>query len=98
MNFKIATMEAIKKRIKRRLKLGYPAGEIKHEIMQEGLSEEAVENIFNSLNKASNDRSGYGSESAKSQAYILIGSGLLITGVAILSFSRESLLGIIMAI
>jgi hypothetical protein len=70
--------EEKRKEIKKRLKSGYPAGELKNELLLQGYSEEEIEMAFNFSTKSKPTKQ----TKPKYQAFTLIGSCLLVTGIA----------------
>ena|SRR6478672_6626906 len=81
--------------VKKKLKAGYPAGEIKTELREQGYSEEKIEMIFNAtVDPSSQGKPIYSGEKTGNQMLMLTGAGLLITGLAFLSLSSESFIGL----
>jgi hypothetical protein len=85
--------------VKRKLKSGYPAGEIKTQLREAGISEEDIDAIFNATVSASSSGEGiYRHESPGNQIFLLGGAGLIITGLAFLSLASESSIGMILTV
>ena len=80
MEEKNKTVEEIRKK----LKSGYPQGELKNEYARKGFSAEDIEILFNQASRIKNEASKrrYYSEN-KVAGWMLAGSCLLITGIAI---------------
>lgn len=71
--------EEKRKQIKIKLKSGYPAGELKNELLQLGYLEAEIDEAFNLSTKTESVKSS----NTNYQTFTLIGSCLLITGIAI---------------
>lgn len=78
--------------IKRKTKRGYPEGELRNELQQQGLSETEINELFDSIT-GSSESDGTDTLPQENQNFLLIASGLGITGLALLSFNNGSLIG-----
>jgi fatty acid desaturase len=74
--------------IRKKLKRGYPQGEIKEELRKEGYSEQEIEAAFNTLREHNSQSRG------KFPISFVLGTGLVITGIAVLAIFPGASLGL----
>lgn len=71
--------------IKKKIRAGYPEGELKNELLQKGYTREQIEQCMLDVSGKVN-QSGSGNHNKTSMSLLgLLGAGLLITGISLLS-------------
>ena len=80
--------EEKKQEIKRKLKKGYPQGELFNEFLKEGLSEKEINEAMFSGNTSSD-----ANNKSDPPVSAVIGIGLIIAGISVLSIFNNSSLG-----
>ncbi len=78
--------EELFKIVKRKTKRGYPEGELRNELRQQGIGEDEINELFDSITKPGTTV-GYERADQSSQTRLLISACLGITGIALLSFN-----------